>query len=573
MPVRAATDASLLFDLPALVSALSGDIVGELARPPRLPRVARQNAYGRYDGRMLRKLWQVAMLLLVISPVQAWAADPLRFSGETKSSSGESMAVAVEVDVEASPVTGTLKVPGASFEIVEGVLNGDRFTAKIVGDAGQGRLELTAKGDDWLGTYELASDKGTITLRPTALSLTDALAPKPINENLTLAQKQADLDALVSGINTRHASPFHSVSKPVFDTAVADVRARLAGMDGPAMQAAFRRLTALIGDAHTAVAAFPKQPRLPLQLYWFDNGLRVVGASADFARLLGARVVALDGVPANEALRRFDVFRSRAEPEASWQALGPWLLTRPAMLREAGLLPREAAAPTWTFELPDGDVIRQQLAPRQLRDEDMQPLGGRRPTYQQRPNEEVWWAPLPASRTLYVNWRSYDGLASRWEALMREVDGARPERMVIDMRDNRGGDFNIGRQVVLSSIKARPWLNDPARLVVLVGRDTFSAAMTNAIDFATKTRATMTGEAVGERPNSWQEGRPFTLPNSGLRATVSTRFYRFVPGKGDVFAPAKLVPARWQDWAQGCDTVLKVAAGTCSIPSVTTERF
>jgi hypothetical protein len=40
---------------------------------------------------------------------------------------------------------------------------------------------------------------------------------------------------------------------------------------------------------------------------------------------------------------------------------------------------------------------------------------------------------------------------------------------------------------------------------VIIGGRTFSAAMTNAIDFRKETKAILVGEPAGERPNGYQE--------------------------------------------------------------------
>lgn len=60
--------------------------------------------------------------------------------------------------------------------------------------------------------------------------------------------------------------------------------------------------------------------------------------------------------------------------------------------------------------------------------------------------------------------------------------------------------------------------------------DSKVAAMTNAVDFRREFGAILVGEPTGARPNQYQESGNFTLPNSGLRITVSTRYYQFQEG-------------------------------------------
>jgi hypothetical protein len=122
------------------------------------------------------------------------------------------------------------------------------------------------------------------------------------------------------------------------------------------------------------------------------------------------------------------------------------------------------------------------------------------------------------------------------------------------MRGNGGGDYQLGRALLIPQITSRPWINRPDALFVLVGRNTFSAAMANAADFGSMTNATMVGEPIGENPNSWQEPRHFYLPHSGLRVAVSTRYYSFAPTGTDAIVPDIHAPPHWRDWVLGLDS-------------------
>ena len=158
---------------------------------------------------------------------------------------------------------------------------------------------------------------------------------------------------------------------------------------------------------------------------------------------------------------------------------------------------------------------------------------------------------------MYVNWRTYDDLAAKSTALLTELDRRRPRKLIIDLRDSGGGDFNKGREFI-AQIKSRVWLDRKGALFVLTGRQTFSAAMTNAVDFRKTTNATLIGEPPGAAPNNWQEVRFFHLPNSGLRVGISTRYYAFLPGENAV-RPDIIVPPEIADWTNGPDAAVRRA--------------
>ena len=159
----------------------------------------------------------------------------------------------------------------------------------------------------------------------------------------------------------------------------------------------------------------------------------------------------------------------------------------------------------------------------------------------QKPGDPFWCENLPADRAVYCGWRSYQDLGARARAMFAMVDAARPAKLIIDMRDNGGGDNTVGYAALVKPIEARSDLNARGHLYVLVGAETFSAAMNNAAQFQDETRAILVGQTIGERPNSYQEPRQFRLPNSHLVVRASTLWYAFrkrgpnvvAPGEGD----------------------------------------
>lgn len=75
--------------------------------------------------------------------------------------------------------------------------------------------------------------------------------------------------------------------------------------------------------------------------------------------------------------------------------------------------------------------------------------------------------------------------------------------------------------------------------------------------FRTMTHATLVGQPIGERPNSYQEPRQFTLPNSQLVVHYSTGYYKFTSGPSNVVAPDKEITPTWEDYKNGHDPVLE----------------
>lgn len=147
--------------------------------------------------------------------------------------------------------------------------------------------------------------------------------------------------------------------------------------------------------------------------------------------------------------------------------------------------------------------------------------------------------------------RKYDDLRAKSRELWSFVDGHSVQKIAIDLRQNGGGDFNVGRKYLVEEVVRRPKL----RAYVITGSRTFSAAMKNSIDFREIAHATLVGETIGEKPNSYSENDELTLPNSRIDVSYSTKYYRFLPDDRLVVPDEEIKPT-WADWVASRDPVL-----------------
>ncbi|HEX8255422.1 MAG TPA: hypothetical protein VF846_19940 [Thermoanaerobaculia bacterium] len=116
-------------------------------------------------------------------------------------------------------------------------------------------------------------------------------------------------------------------------------------------------------------------------------------------------------------------------------------------------------------------------------------------------------------------------LAQFAERMFRFIDEQPVEKLIIDMRDNYGGNGTLNRSLLHGLIRAKK-LQAPGTLFVLVGRRTFSAAMMFATDLEQHTHAIFLGEPTAGAPNSYGDSRKIVLPESGLTLRVSSLYWQ-----------------------------------------------
>jgi hypothetical protein len=115
----------------------------------------------------------------------------------------------------------------------------------------------------------------------------------PSVDTLTSAQRREDLHFIAAEMARLHRNVYHQVTRQQFDSAVADLDARIPTLSREQILTGFARIVALVGDGHThlplpwdSAAGFG---RYPVALYRFADGLYVTVADRLYAAQLNVR--------------------------------------------------------------------------------------------------------------------------------------------------------------------------------------------------------------------------------------------------------------------------------------------
>ena len=383
--------------------------------------------------------------------------------------------------------------------------------------------------------------------------------------SISKEQWREDLRYFARELPKRHKNLYHATTKEQFERAVAELDQALPTLQDHQIVVRLMQIAAAVGDGHTGVHLPGWFERYPLMLWWFGKELRVLAAGDAQASARGLRLVRIGDLGIDEVRSRVATCFPSAANENEWYELStsPAFIIVPEVLHTLGIVPGVGPA-SFTFEDDAGKSVALEIAPVELAFVDGKPTLNltsavkpeERPITRPRPGEPLWFTYLPDSQTVYANWSGYDSVGANARKLFQLVDEHPTKRLVIDLRQNGGGDFFVGRKHLIEPVKARPAINQKGKLFVLVGRRTFSAAMVNAIDFRKDTQAILVGEPIGERPNSYSENDEMTLPNSRVVVSYSTRYYRFLDEDVPAVVPDQRIDPSWVDFKAGRDPVL-----------------
>jgi hypothetical protein len=358
---------------------------------------------------------------------------------------------------------------------------------------------------------------------------------------------EEDLRAAQAQAPEAHPNLFHAIEREAWDDQLDTLISRLATLDHYEIAVELAVIMASVKDGHTRLTLplapgiefmqghsntpDPKIPELlfhqfPLRLFIDSNGVYIARISREHAAHVGRRVVRLGTMTIDEAVAAVSP-TVRHDNEMQLLHHLPMHLVLAEVLLARGVIDDRSRL---EIEVEGGDTFTLTAVPRgesvawvDARSEAQTPL------YLQNTERKFWLIFVEESQTIYLQFNEvYDmdeeSLAEFAERLTATSAERRAQALVVDLRNNRGGDNSLSLPLLHAIICSN--LNQAGRLFTLVGRTTFSAAMMFALNLERHTNTLFAGEATGSSGNHYGDSRKTQLPNSGLTMRVSTRYHQ-----------------------------------------------
>ena len=396
---------------------------------------------------------------------------------------------------------------------------------------------------------------GAVTLALAACGFAAAAPP----------ETASDVELYLTELERIHPNPYHATSKADYRTAADRLIARLPELDDDQLMVELLRLVALLGerDGHANMNPLAGHRRVlhfyPLATYEFADGVYVIAAPGR-PQLVGHKLVAIDAKPIADVLRLVDplVTYDNALSRASHRS--PYLVSA-EVLHGLGITPTPSRA-VLTVEGAADTALTPVTANAYVNA--MRPsyptLDGMpkrsKPLFVQKRGTSQWLTTIDNGRAVYFAYNSVQGYPMEIaDRLVRLARRAKTRHVIIDLRNNGGGDINT-YPYLLNALKSRA-VNKRGKLVVLIGRTTYSAAVHFAVDLKRGTRAIFMGEPTGGSPNHYSDTDPVPLPVSGYTINIPRLHFEKLPGQSGLqLDPDVAVALTGADFFAGRDPVL-----------------
>lgn len=394
------------------------------------------------------------------------------------------------------------------------------------------------------------------------------LAALPAAAQQDAAQERLeDLQALCSALEEGHAHLYAHISREDFEGKRADIARSAGELSDSAFYYALRALVASVGDAHTSIdysdSRYAHLRALPFAIAPMEGRWILAMADESVAGYLGWTVTAIDGTPMEEVFERAKTIISHENDVWAAQQLSNTINFLDA-LQYLGIAPADAQGVTLSLSR-DGRSAELDLPA--MDEEEILQASIARLTPQAWPQT----APSGYYRALALSdqvfFIQYNVCAQApdlsmidfTEAALTLLREGAYSRLILDLRYNSGGDSSVWwplRDALAMLRKERP-----LTVFVLIGPDTFSSGIIDALEAREMLGATLVGSPTGGSVNGFGELQSVSLPHAPMTAYYSTRYFELEPGypAGCPLLPDAAVEGTLQDYLEGRDAVVEAA--------------
>lgn len=326
------------------------------------------------------------------------------------------------------------------------------------------------------------------------------------------------------------------------------------------------RMVTIINDGHSIV---PPQPAinfhtLPIVIHNFEDGVFIIDSGEPYLHLRNTKILSIGNLRIDKLFSKLKPFIGAENEGNKWDRF-PLYAGLTELLYEIGVSksPTEVEI-TYSKngenhkEIIKGTPFYQwyyfYLAPNRKNN----PL----PYEHRMLNNSYWFNYDKTAQSLYVNVnnmkdQSSESLANFAIRLSKFADNNQINKVILDIRNNRGGDNNKSRMLA-NSIRENKNLNQYGKLFVLTSQRTFSAAVNLATLLENQTKAIFVGQPTGQGPTQFGDPRGFTLPNSNIYVFLSSlKWQGSLPqDKRQSIYPDFTVTYTFKDYLSGKDPAL-----------------
>ena len=384
-----------------------------------------------------------------------------------------------------------------------------------------------------------------------------------------------DINFLRENLSKKHYNLFFKREKPQFDKDLDNLISKTKTISDLEIALKLQQIIAKQGDTHTNISwgkYLSNDKILPLRFFYFEDGIYVTLTNQKNKELLGKKIIKINGFDIKKVTDSISSLFVN-ENKAIYKSKSLTGLHSTQLLRFFGFAKNDSIKITFQ----NSNLLTEKtLLPEEIKDDDKIKINPQNITFIRENKKKIFEKKyFEKEKILYVLYNScvskeepsiYKGKPEEttlpsfleFQNEVKKMLNDNPvEKLIFDMRLNSGGSYKQGdnfiREVVINSK-----IDKKGKLFVLIGRDTFSAAILNSSFFQENTKAIFVGEETMGKPNHYGFLNYFSLNNSKIEVSYSTEIVLTTKKKNqETMKPDYNVEETFEDYKNGIDPVFE----------------
>lgn len=403
----------------------------------------------------------------------------------------------------------------------------------------------------------------------------------PGKRMFTNKQWVEDINHLQYKLGSLHPNMFFKVTREEYKKKIDELKLDLKNLTDTQIKFRIKQIVASLGDGHTG-AYFYIEPykKLPLELRWFGEDLRVISAIEKYEKLNGTKLKAIDDKSLKEVISQANTLIS-AETPSHLRKENPELVTDVDTLKYFGFAKDDKVVLTLESDSGKIEKVKVEALPFRTLERMTWYTHAKRPTniplLPKGEYKPYWYKYMEKEKIFYFKYTEcidknnaknvgrdpadYPDFNEFVKSLVEEFKKHETDKFVLDMRGNTGGYSDLLNYSFKQYIQYTPQWADikekKGRLFVLIDRGTFSAGVVNAIDFRQLGDAIIVGEPTGGMKDFFGGPEGFTLKNSGLQVYCATVKASFYYNDRTSLEPDVVIEQSYRNYEKGIDEVME----------------
>ena len=394
----------------------------------------------------------------------------------------------------------------------------------------------------------------------------------------------SDLDFLLFKLPEKHINLFSQKDSLYFIKNIKNLKATSKHKTDFDMAIGIQQLLASLGDSHTQFdfrSLVDKKQILPLQTYWYSDGLYVTHTVKEYAVILGSKILSFNNIPIETVVDSLSSLIT-VDNQANIKQAIPQYIPLLQILKYFNFTVKDEV--TVSYRSSHGKEKSIIIKPTSVNKKNIAIIA---PKYNPdslalcyKNQKDFFSENYIAENQIYYlqynkcwskelemefgNQKKAEQLPSFKifeETVLKTLKENPVKKFVFDLRLNGGGSSKQGTDFI-HKLSSHFNKNPEIKIYVVIGRKTFSSAILNALDFKAMTKAIFIGEETAGKPNHFGEVRSFLLPSSKLRVTYSIKYFKRTDEDMHTLLPDVVIDTPFSDFMQGLDPVYEWIKGT-----------